>query len=1112
MLVTSVPLGVIATEVTVSTEPVASDLEDLSVFTESVAFSSESIEFISDDKIAAVSEITALRTESVKHFSLPDGTYQAVSYATPVHRMDKNGVWQDIDNTLVLTRNAEGVRYASADDRVRFAETLKTGEDVVTFSENGYTIKMAYMGTLSSGKNTLQFSMQNDFVLSSNVMNAPARNAEKAFDTLEDASKIDNRSSITYSHPQSGVDIEYVLSGNDIKENIILKTTADSYEYVFRLDLQGLTATMNDKGEIYLTDTETKKIKYTIPSPYMYDASGEISYDVSYELQTVKSGIYLFKVSAGETWIESSERIFPIVIDPSITQYGTVNDSYAHSQYPDTNYGSHTTLYVSNYRTAYIWMELPALPSGATFNSAWLEIYYYYIVTEGTLQAKVYPVLSSWSEETLTYNNAPAIGTTEIHSGYMPANISINSSTPRRIGFWVSSIVDDWYNGEAINYGFAIKRTAGTNSSVIVYSSEASSYNPYLTVNYSYQLQEGVYALKNSAVQKWLSVKNDSPWEDGGLETVAATTSPTASFDRSCLFKISRQESTGRYIVRSMINNNLTLSVSGTTVTTKIIPSDDENVALGDTFFMDWNGYGHSLRNSNYELLSSASNGTDVTSRTDIVQLSCWEVTKYSGDHRAGSSMIAPSYWADDGINIGESGEATLYGWSTYIDANTIEAEIDPDYTHRASLVWNDDDDTLLLTAKKPGAIRINRKIKYSDGTIASSSGMYFFRILPLAGTYFIQNAGTERFIDVEGPSKNDGAIIQQWNYHAGNQSKFVIEHIDGARGYVRLKSVYSNKYVGVDTSNTGVIRQYATPGDHTLWAIDANTKNNLTFTCKATESSGVKLAVPLNSNSNGTDLTQLIDTDDTTLRDEWYLNKKVISCVNYYDLTFAGNTTYINNIAAAVSFANTMYSRQFYVGIYKDGNAMQYLDAIADDCQCGANNPCSASSGCGSNCANHHKNVDRILNQLLGLDREDDHIYVLWSDREPNVYCVKKNGTHTLYDSTYPCAEGSVAATYLDEPVILFEKIVGTNASEQLGCMKINLSHEIAHVLGKTEAYVNEEHEKNNDYCVMQISRSIYYDSISVAFENNIFSAFCGMCHGEMVNCTANINIEGNE
>ena len=64
---------------------------------------------ITDEKIGAVSEVESLREENVKHFSLPDGTYEAIIYTEPVHRKDKDGIWQDIDNTIELTTEVGGI-------------------------------------------------------------------------------------------------------------------------------------------------------------------------------------------------------------------------------------------------------------------------------------------------------------------------------------------------------------------------------------------------------------------------------------------------------------------------------------------------------------------------------------------------------------------------------------------------------------------------------------------------------------------------------------------------------------------------------------------------------------------------------------------------------------------------------------------------------------------------------------------------------------------------------------------------------------------------------------------------------------------------------------------
>ena len=88
----------------------------------------------------------------------------------------------------------------------------------------------------------------------------------ESFDTVEEAARIDNRASISYSDVMNETNIEYILTGNDIKENIVVKARRDSYEYTFSLTLKGLEAELMKTGEIALRDKESKEDRYTIPA------------------------------------------------------------------------------------------------------------------------------------------------------------------------------------------------------------------------------------------------------------------------------------------------------------------------------------------------------------------------------------------------------------------------------------------------------------------------------------------------------------------------------------------------------------------------------------------------------------------------------------------------------------------------------------------------------------------------------------------------------------------------------------------------------------------------------------------------------------------------------
>lgn len=59
-------------------------------------------------------EVAELREENVKTFRLSDGSFVAAQYNSPIHRLDSEGKWQDIDNTLTES----GSELSTSDARV----------------------------------------------------------------------------------------------------------------------------------------------------------------------------------------------------------------------------------------------------------------------------------------------------------------------------------------------------------------------------------------------------------------------------------------------------------------------------------------------------------------------------------------------------------------------------------------------------------------------------------------------------------------------------------------------------------------------------------------------------------------------------------------------------------------------------------------------------------------------------------------------------------------------------------------------------------------------------------------------------------------------------------
>ena len=115
--------------------------------------------------------------------------------------------------------------------------------------------------------------------------------------------------------------LEYKIQGDGIKENIIVKEKSEKYVYEFMMYIQGLGMRLSEEKnriELFANRDGIEDIEYVIPVPYMYDAKGEMSDDIEYDLECVKEDQYKFSVIANEKWMNDENRVFPVTIDPQL--------------------------------------------------------------------------------------------------------------------------------------------------------------------------------------------------------------------------------------------------------------------------------------------------------------------------------------------------------------------------------------------------------------------------------------------------------------------------------------------------------------------------------------------------------------------------------------------------------------------------------------------------------------------------------------------------------------------------------------------------------------------------------------------------------------------------
>ena len=131
-------------------------------------------------------------------------------------------------------------------------------------------------------------------------------------------------------------------------------------------------------------------------------------------------------------------------------------DTFVARANPAANYGSAPFLAVQGGATTYVQFDLSSLPERASIAKATLRLYVNSVLAPGSFD--VYQVNEAWSEETLTYNNAPPLGASA--TGGKPIEVSA-SSVDHFIMVDITPLVQGWASGATPNNGIALALAGG---------------------------------------------------------------------------------------------------------------------------------------------------------------------------------------------------------------------------------------------------------------------------------------------------------------------------------------------------------------------------------------------------------------------------------------------------------------------------------------------------------------------------------------------------------------------------------------------------------------------------------------------------------------------------
>ena len=452
-----------------------------------------------------IAEILQKRDRFTKTFRTENHGGAAVIYGYPVHYKEGEE-WKEIDNRLEKTEN--GYQNHASRVKVHFAESSNANE-MVTIEKTGRKLSWGFLAekqkkqnirsqaAVQAQKREAVFQPENLYPTEEGMQNrAAVQKTEEKSVEQENQEKMSVPGLVAaghYAEIAENVDLEYKIIGEQVKENLILKSVkAAALEYSFSLQFPGMMIVIREDGGIDLIDEETEEVFYYFAPPCMYDAAGNYSEQVHYELETdAEQHCSILSVVPDQKWLQDENRVYPVVIDPSAETSKTnkaIDDTFVREKSPDSavvaSYGSFTVGHNREYgkcRSFLKFTSLPAMEPGAVIYDAKIYVWQYRYSSDSNQPFFItaHKVTGGWNPGSTTWNNQPAYQSNVLDYCSVKQVQSGNTITVTPCGFNVTKLVREWYN-TGVNHGIVITAQNETPYQEAVFiSSDYPSNNSY---------------------------------------------------------------------------------------------------------------------------------------------------------------------------------------------------------------------------------------------------------------------------------------------------------------------------------------------------------------------------------------------------------------------------------------------------------------------------------------------------------------------------------------------------------------------------------------------------------------------------------------------------------
>ncbi len=410
------------------------------------------------NQVELLGEIESMRTENTKTFQRVDGSYVVAMYSDTVH-YQKDGKWENINNSLKYDTSDDSYSNLANKFSMKFPKNLDENKSI-KLTMRDYSISWSISGI---SKSSIQLDESD--LKSRNMKELTGINQE-----------------IFYGDVLDGVDIQYVLTGTKLKENIILQRYIKDFSMSFEYETKNLNLIFQEGQYLFVNDIGDTVFDLT--DLYAVDSNGDISNAVSMKVINVNNGRYIITLSVDDYWLSKAK--YPVTIDPSISSKVdnvSISDTYlkhtwlnVNSKYPTStiiscNDGKPTLL--SAAYLGYINFVVPSFLKNFDITYATLNLTSYSTTGYGTLylhELQNYLYLSTLGWDTTRTVDSIIIDYAEIEGGNRTYKLDITSS------------VDKW---NKLNYtympGFELK---SDGEILKLYSTEYTTYKPTIEIGF----------------------------------------------------------------------------------------------------------------------------------------------------------------------------------------------------------------------------------------------------------------------------------------------------------------------------------------------------------------------------------------------------------------------------------------------------------------------------------------------------------------------------------------------------------------------------------------------------------------------------------------------------